>query len=66
MNKKEQQSIEFLRSMEREESLSLGFSGGKKARIPKIQCKGNYSKRNIKSKGISYETDSRKGVNRIC
>lgn len=29
MNKKEQQSIEFLRSMEREEPLSLGFSGGK-------------------------------------
>ena len=32
MNKKEQQSIEFLRSMEREESLSLGFSGGKKSK----------------------------------
>lgn len=29
MNKKEQQSIDFLRSMEREEPLSLGFSGGK-------------------------------------
>ena len=29
MNKKEDQTISFLRSMEREETLSLGFSGGK-------------------------------------
>ena len=29
MNKKEEQAISFLRSMEREETLSLGFSGGK-------------------------------------
>lgn len=29
MNKKEQQAIDFLRSMERDEPLSLGFSGGK-------------------------------------
>lgn len=29
MNKKEQQAIDFLRSMERDDLLSLGFSGGK-------------------------------------
>ncbi len=29
MNKKEQQAINFIRSMERDEPLSLGFSGGK-------------------------------------
>lgn len=29
MNKKEQQAIDFLRSMERDEPMSLGFSGGK-------------------------------------
>lgn len=29
MNKKEQQAIDFLRSMERDDLLLLGFSGGK-------------------------------------
>ena len=29
MNKKEQQAIDFLRSMERDDPMCLGFSGGK-------------------------------------
>lgn len=29
MNKKEQQAIDFLRSMERDQPMCLGFSGGK-------------------------------------